>query len=703
MQNRSMPYAKVLVESKSPGIANGLTYEASTVQPGAIVTVPMRKKSVAGIVLGPTKRTGDFDVKSIKEHLHEFPLLPEYALKTAEWMADYYCCSLRQAISPFLPAQRWSDLLPKTYTRVRLLDDEVPVTGVKQKLLVDYLRDENWVSLDKVRSDISVSLATIRSLEQKGLLVVEDHEIFGENGKKYVQYPSLTSAQKRAYEIINKSKKPTLLFGVTGSGKTEVYAQLIADAATDGKQSILLVPEILLTEHTITRFYDVLAPERIAVVHSRLTTAERKHIWRQCRANEIDLVIGSRSALFSPLEHLGVVVIDEEHEWTYKNEQAPRYHARETAEAICTFAGAKFVLGTATPSLESWQRTKTEQYALARIDERYAEQSLPDVSVVDLGEVFFQKDYPLSPTLQNALKETLHNNEQAVLFLNRRGHSSALLCMDCRKRVVSPETQLPFTVHIRHDGRPELVDHTTNTRCPLPAACPNCQSANLIQTGAGTQKLEEVLRSTFPNARLLRADSDTLQHPEQMRSLLQKMKNNEADILLGTQTVVKGLDLPNVTLAAVLVADIGMSLPHFRASERTFQLLTQLTGRSGRAKPGKVILQTFRPEAAEVQFAAMHKTEEFLERELRLREMLQYPPYTPLLRLLFKGPDAQKNATRTHALLSKDAEHTVHVAPTLFSGGKIWQLLVRGKNPRALIASLKDQSFVVDVDPVDCI
>lgn len=698
-----MPYAKVVVESKSPGISDGLTYEADAVAPGTIVSVPMRNKSVAGIVFGDTQHSGNFDVKKIRDTIHQSPLLPAYALQTADWIASYYCCSLRQALSPFLPAQRWSDLLPQKQTRVRLLEEDVQLRGAKQQEIVDYLRDEEWVDERRLREDINPSLATLQTLEKKGVIVREEHELYLPQSKKYITRPTLTLLQQTAYEAIRTSAKPSLLFGVTGSGKTEVYAECIADAVSEGRQAILLVPEILLTEHTITRFHSVLAPERIAVVHSRLTPADRKEIWRQCRANTIDLVIGSRSALFSPLENLGLVVLDEEHEWTYKNEQTPRYHARETAEKLCEFAGAKLLLGSATPSLESWHRAKEGQYTLATIHERFAEQSMPDVTIVDLSDVYFHDSYPLSPTLQLMLEETLQNNEQAVLFLNRRGHSSALLCLDCRRRIVSPETQLPFTVHIRADGRPELVDHTTNLRLPVPGACPHCQSANLINTGAGTQKLEQVLKAKFPKARLLRADSDTLKSPEQMRDLLQRMKNGEADILLGTQTVVKGLDLPNVTLAAVLVADIGMSLPHFRASERTFQMLTQLTGRSGRAKPGRVVIQTFRPDAAEIQLAAQHKTEEFLEREMKMRSLLQYPPVSQMVRLLFRGPTAMSQATSAKKVLSADTNHIIHAAPTLFSGGKIWQVLIRGPQPKQLLQHLQQDDYVVDVDPIECV
>ncbi|MSR86880.1 primosomal protein N', partial [Candidatus Peribacteria bacterium] len=503
------------------------------------------------------------------------------------------------------------------------------------------------------------------------------------------------------------------------------YASLITDVVKNGKQAILLVPEILLTENVIDRFEQLLPRDRIAVLHSRLKPGQRKEEWKRIHRGEVSLVIGSRSALFAPLHQLGLIIIDEEHEWTYKNEQTPRYHARETAEALCRHAGAKLVLGSATPSLESWARAKSEmiggagflpagtaarkaapRYHLARLPDRYGSNALPTVRIVDLAQTEFGSQYPFSQELITAIDERLKKKEQCVLFLNRRGMASALLCMQCRRRVISPESQLPFTVHHRADGTPYLVDHSTGTTGAVPAHCPHCASAELREVGAGTQRIESILQRIFPRARLLRADTDTLETPEQMRALLHKMKNDGADILLGTQTVVKGLDLPNVTLAAVLIADIGLSLPHFRAGERILQLLTQLTGRSGRAKPGEVIIQTFRPDAPEVVAAAKHETERYLEDELKMRTHAGYPPVTSMIRILLRGPDAESRAKKLQAeLLNANARSTeqtkISRAPTLFGGGREWHILLRGLNPRSLLEHINRNEIVIDVDPME--
>jgi primosomal protein N' (replication factor Y) (superfamily II helicase) len=444
--------------------------------------------------------------------------------------------------------------------------------------------------------------------------------------------------------------------------------------------------------------------------------------WRRCREGSIRFVIGSRSALFSPLPDLGLIIIDEEHEWTYKNEQSPRYHAVRVAEqwnngTMEQYENVKLVLGTATPSVDSWYRAQIGDYQLVELPERYGGAQLPSVQVVDLAQIEFGKHYPLSPTLINAVRTRLDKNEQSVLFLNRRGFATSLLCMNCRTRFEDPETHLPYTVHYR-GAHPYLLSHHTGEELEIPAKCPHCQSPNLRSVGAGTQRIESILEDLFPSARILRADADTLKSPEQMRTLLNKMHEGRADILLGTQSVVKGLDLPNVTLAAVLLADVGLSLPHFRAGERVFQLLTQLTGRSGRAKPGEVIIQTFRPNAVEVTLAAAHDVRSYLERELAERKKVHYPPDTQMVRVVFSGPDSQKRAKEFVALFQRrgpegpegpegrgvEKPFVISQSPSLFSRST-WYVFIRGsgKHVREVLKGLPPFEGVVDIDPVECL
>lgn len=703
---------RVITASRSAQIGNGLTYEAdrADIVAGSLVSVPLRNQLVEGIVAEVIQKRAEqeFDVKQIKDILGAEPLLSDAQIRTAQWMSEYYLCSQKQALSLFLPPQPWASVLPKKKTSFRLSTKDQAARGKKQQAVLDALRSGNWMTDDELKTVSGASSSTILSLLEKNQLEskieVEDFAFALPTAADLHASPSFTDGQTSAYNEITSDKRPALLFGITGSGKTEIYAALIADAVRAGKQSILLVPEILLTEHIIERFEALLPRERIAIVHSKLTESQERDTWKRIHRGEVALVIGSRSALFSPVRNLGLVIVDEEHEWTYKNEQTPRYHVRETAQALCRLSGARLLFGTATPSLETWAKTKSGEYLLSRLPERFNGNTLPVVRIVDLATAKFGSSYPLTLPLLDAIQDRLQKKEQSVLFLNHRGMASALLCLQCRRRVVSPASQLPFTVHRQADGASYLLDHTTGVRATIPDSCPHCGSANLKEVGAGTQRIEVLLQKHFPTARLLRADADTLSSIADMQRVLATMRNGEADILLGTQSVVKGLDLPQVTLAAVLVADVGLSLPHFRAGERIFQLLTQLTGRSGRAKPGEVIIQTFRPDAPEITRAALHQTEEFLETELKMRVYSKYPPAMPMIRLLTRGDDAAERAhalQRQIAVAKSDNELIVSSGPTFFSGGKEWQLLLRGSQLKELLKKLNLDHVSIDIDPVE--
>ena len=713
-------FTNVVTSSRSAGIRSGLTYESdnTTLRPGSLVRVPLRRSIVEGIVTEILEKREEtaYDLKQIKEVLGEQPLLTNAQLKTARWVAEYYMTDMRHALSVFLPPPPWKTLLPNEVSGYRLGRrvsgvGTVAIRGQKQQYVAEFMNGKNWVSEKELREETGTSVATLKGLVAKGLLVSErqreqpeGHAVM--NAASFIkEMPPLTPLQLKLYEEIKCDRRPSLLFGITGSGKTHIYMQLIADAIRSGGQAIVLVPEILLSEHAFDQFERGFDRRIVSILHSRLKPAERRREWKRIHSGEVGLVIGSRSAIFAPLNNLKLIIIDEEHEWTYKNEQAPRYHARETAEELARNAKAKLILGTATPSVESWSRSKAGVYHLAHLPERYQRQALPTVRIIDLADVRFGKLYPFSPPLLEAIAERLKKQEQSILFLNRRGSASALLCLDCRRRVVSPESQLPFTVHTGPDGKLILIDHTSGIRAPVPALCPHCSSVRLYAVGAGTERIEQILKTQFPSARLLRADSDVLQDPLQMRALLSTMKKGEADILLGTQMVTKGLDLPEVTLAAVLVADVGLSLPHFRAGERIWQMLTQLTGRSGRRKDGEVIIQTFRPDAPEVRHAAAHTSEEFLDQELKLRIAAGYPPATKMIRLLVRGPSAEHRARALQNLLQKRTGSTdrISCSASIFSGGKTWQILMRGNELKSMLAAIDLSDVSIDIDPIETI
>ncbi len=710
-------FCTVLTASKSGGIGNGLTYDAGDldVRPGLLVRVPLRNRLVEAIVVNVQREApvSEYDLKKVHSIFHPIPLLSEEQIATVRWMAEYYVTTLRQAIGVWLPAPPWIKLLPKKSNFYRAAPkDAALVRGTKQQVMLETLQGREWMGEEDLLRETDSSKATLRGLVTKGFIEEESRETLHRNDRNHTvhlkQLPVLTSAQQTVESTMRQDARPSLLFGVTGSGKTEIYAQLVADAIRAGKQAIVLVPEILLTEHSIHRYQSLLDRDRIAVIHSRLTIAARRALWQRVHRGEIGLVLGSRSALFAPVRKLGAVIIDEEHEWTYKNEQTPRYHAREVAEELCRQFGAKLILGTATPSLEAWARAKEGRYHMDRLPERYKEQALPDVRIVDLAQVNFGTMYPFSPPLLDAIEARLQRGEQSVLFLNRRGIATSILCLQCRRRIVSPESQLPFTVHLSRQGRPYLLDHTSGHIADVPSLCPHCQSPRLLAVGAGTQKVEDLLQRKFPRARILRADADTLAHPDQMRALLATMRERRADILLGTQSVVKGLDLPEVTLAAVILADVGLSLPHFRAGERIFQLLTQLTGRSGRAKQGEVIIQTFRPDAPEIVAASRHETEKYLDQELKLRTYTGYPPAQEMLRLLLRedpgGTRAKRIVMNLQAQIDRRSVRiSVKAAPTFFGGGKVWQILLRGERPKELIKLTDIGDAVIDVDPMETV
>ncbi len=697
----------IVTSARTSALGNGLSYAGPEgIAPGSLVRVPLRGKFIEGIVIQQAESSSDFTLKEIHEVLSEEPLLSPAQLQTLQWMSREYCCSLRHALSVWLPPPPWQSVLPKEQTWYRLADTEAEVRGAKQQLILEMLRGGNAMEESVLREEADASLATLRGLTEKGILQRESRKELYDVTPATLDRLPLSEAQQQCYQDIKAEPKPSVLFGVTGSGKTHVYASLIADCIEAGKHALLLTPEILLSEFTQQRFTSLIDSQAIAVLHSRLTPAERRDTWRRIRSGQVRLVIGSRSALFSPLQNLGVVILDEEHEWTYKNEQTPRYHARETAEALCMFSKAKLILGSATPSLETWNRCKAGRYALHRLPDRHGGATMPTVRIIDLATANFGSLYPLTTPLLEAIESRIQKKEQSILFLNRRGTASALLCLDCRRRVVSPESQLPFTVHVDYSGSPYLLDHSSGLRSAVPERCPACQSARLHAVGAGTQRLENLIQRQFPNARVLRADTDTLTKPDQMKELLDTMQRGEADILLGTQIVAKGLDLPKVTLAAVLVADVGLSLPHFRAGERVFQLLTQLTGRSGRFQAGEVIIQTYRPDAPEVKLAAEHQTETYLEQELKLRTYAKYPPTTRMVRLSIRGPHAADRAKTCAATLRKkvspEGSLLLSASPTLFEP-KTWHILIRGANPLSVLQNINLDDIVVDVDPLDCV
>ncbi len=512
-----------------------------------------------------------------------------------------------------------------------------------------------------------------------------------------------------------------LLHGVTGSGKTELYLRALEKAVAAGRQGIVLAPEISLTPQTVRRFAGRF-PGRVAVVHSKLTPGERYDAWRRAREGEVDVVVGSRSALFAPLPAIGVIVVDEEHDAAYKQVRTPRYHAREAAVQLARLHGAVTLLGSATPSLESAFKARRGLYTLLTLPRRVMGHregdeikmlALPPVSIVDMrAELRAGNRSMFSRALHDALSQTLARGEQAIIFLNRRGTATFVMCRDCGEVIRCPRCKIPLTHH-RGDV---LVCHHCNYRQPMPKVCPHCGSHRIKTFGAGTERVMDALRAEFPQARPLRWDRDVTGGKTSHEAILQDFIDHKADVLVGTQMIAKGLDLPLVTLVGVLSADTGLFLPDFRAAERAFQILMQVAGRAGRSElGGQVIFQTYHPRHYAIVAASQHDYEAFYHTEMRFRQEQGYPPYRRITRLLYLDTSRERCQQETARVaqdlrnraraLGRDDFSLIGPAPAFFSRerGKFrWHIIFRAEEPGALLAGVSlSPHWRIDVDPVD--
>ena len=478
---------------------------------------------------------------------------------------------------------------------------------------------------------LHITLPVIRALEEQGVLVMESEQVYrnpvrggSREAPKITFTPEQQAAVSRFEQDYREGRRNTyLLYGVTGSGKTEVYMEMIRQVVQMGKQAIVLIPEIALTYQTVMRFYRYFG-QRVSIMNSRLSAGERYDQMMRAKAGEVDVMIGPRSALFTPFPDLGLIVIDEEHEPTYKSEQVPRYHARETAVKRAELEGAGVVLGSATPSLEAMYRARKGEYVLLTMKNRSRMQSMAQVHIADLrAELKEGNRSILSRRLQELMEERLEKKEQIMLFLNRRGYSGFVSCRECGQAVKCPHCNVSLSVH--RGGK--MVCHYCGYEQPKVTRCPECGSPYIGEFRAGTQQIEDLVKKRFPEAKILRMDMDTTRQKDAHEKILEAFANEEADILVGTQMIVKGHDFPNVTLVGVLAADMSLYTDDYRSGERTFQLLTQAAGRAGRGeRPGDVVIQTYDPGHYAIEAAAAQDYEMFYEQEIAYREMMGYPP-----------------------------------------------------------------------------
>ena len=625
---------------------------------GAIVKVPFGKanKLRLGVVTRVKESAEGDNIKPVHSAVADRFSFTDEMLGLCLFLKEYTLSTFGEAARTVLPPGALSERLNVKYDKrcvLKLSADEAKAlleakgrAGIKsqgQRAVIEYLTDIGSADYELVRALVGVSPANISALSEKGIIEISATESIRNPYAEYAREQDrseivLTRAQRTAYETIEElylcdEPKAALLFGVTGSGKTKVIMKAIDKTVADKKSVILMVPEIALTPQTVAIFCRRYG-ERVAVIHSSLSAGERLDAWRRIRRGEVDLVIGTRSAVFAPLSNLGMIVIDEEHEHTYKSESDPKYHARDVAAYRCGKNRALMLLASATPSLESFYKAETGKYTLVPMRERYGGIKLPDALIVDMREeIRLGNTSPISDRLLNSLRECGERGEQAILFLNRRGYNSQISCKNCGDVITCPRCSVSLTYHTGERGG-RLLCHLCGYSEPTPKKCPSCGSEHISFLGYGTQKVEGELSEYIPEMKVMRMDADTTSGKLSYDRMLDDFRSEKADILLGTQMVAKGHDFPKVTLVGVVLADTSLYVSDFRASERTFSLLTQVIGRAGRAKEGGLaVIQTYSPKNEIIRLACLQDYEKFYEGEIAIRRELSYPPFCDMVSL----------------------------------------------------------------------
>ena len=594
--------------------------------------------------INPAKLKPIFDVIDLQ------PLVRPGLLPLAEWISQYYLCPLGSVIETIVPTGVRSQAGSREVLFLGIADEHLDrwrnlkLTELQRLIMGAIETNGEALTTKELTETIGCTLAPIAALRRKGILVAltrriqqRTHEIKAEQRTSdLVLNTEQQAALDRISESVEAGRHETfLMLGITGSGKTEVYIRAIQKVVAHGHQAIVLVPEISLTPQTRQRFRSRF--ERVAVLHSHLTAAERSWHWNQIAEGQVDVVIGARSAVFAPVPRLGLIVIDEEHDGSFKQDNAPRYHAREVAQWRAKHESAPLVLGSATPSLESYQRAQRGEFKLINLHNRVLNLPLPDVVTIDMRLDFAhgKKITAISQKLRQEIRRALDEGGQVILLLNRRGYATRVQCPGCGKAIYCPDCSIPMT---HHRAGEKLACHYCDHQIPQPGVCPECGCNAIRFSGLGTQRLEEIITSLFPDVPCTRMDTDTMKKPGSHEAALAKFRSGETRILLGTQMIAKGLDFPNVTLVGVVNADSALHFPDFRAAERTFGLVTQVAGRSGRGpKGGRVLVQTFSPDHPAIIAATHHDFEAFAGYELPIREQTYFPPFGNLARLVTRS------------------------------------------------------------------
>lgn len=716
-------YANIIIDISHEKLDRTFQYRIpekllDQIHPGTPVEIPFGRsnRKIRGYVVEVTEEPefAPERIKPVSHVIREGIPIEGQLIALAAWMRENFGGTMNQALKTVLPVkqkttekeQRLIWLKPDPTTAKSLLGELQRKHQTARARLLEALLEQSPLPYETVTQKLNITVSVIRAMQERELIRVESIRSWRnplDQMKKQGTVVTLNPAQQQIVTGIENGwrsgdERPCLIHGVTGSGKTEVYMELIKSVLREGKQAIVLIPEIALTFQTVLRFYNHFG-ERVSILNSRMSPGERSDQFERAKRGLLDVMIGPRSALFTPFQNLGVIIIDEEHEAAYKSETVPRYHARETAIARGMLCGAHVVLGSATPSVESYDRAQQGQYRLFEMKERVSARPLPTVYTVDLREELRNGNRSiLSDRLRKLMTDRLEKKEQIMLFLNRRGVAGFVSCRSCGEVIKCPHCDVSLNLH--NDGK--LVCHYCGYQQPMVKKCPSCGSSYVGGFKAGTQKIEQYVRQQFPSARVLRMDLDTTRKKGGYESILSAFSNQEADILIGTQMIVKGHDFPNVTLVGILAADLSLHISDYRAPERTFQLLTQAAGRAGRGcRQGEVVIQTYQPEHYSIVTAAAQDYEAFFQQEIFFREMLHYPPKWHMLvvhaasekeMLVKQAQDMLKYKLLTK--MEKEKEHLQIIGPAdaavsrindifrkvLYVKAEDYQLLVHAKN-----------------------
>lgn len=684
--------AKVIVDIATSELDKIFDYKIgySNAKEGSRVVVPFGKFKTEGFVISvsETSTYPEEKLKQIIRVVDEIPALTKENLDLANYIKDKYHVSMASVLRLFLPSEMRTGKVRKKTANFCALNNQTPLndminslkkTAEKQKSVLLYLNENGKTKTSILNETFSPSAVT--ALKNKGYLIQTEEQVVRtpykdlQSAEKKVQ---LTFEQLTAVNSVLNSDKPTLIKGVTGSGKTEVYLKLIEDTVKNGKTAIMLVPEISLTPQTFSRLRARFG-DKCAIIHSGLSAGEKFDEWWRLRSGEAVIAIGARSAVFAPLSNLGIIIIDEEHDGSYESETSPRYLTIDVAEERVKLTGAKLVLGSATPKLESYLKAKNGEYNLAEMKERVNKKPMPEIIIADMRqEVRHGNISPFSVALKCELENTLNSGNQAIIFLNRRGYSQKIICRECG--YVAKCLNCDVALHY-HQAEDILKCHFCNSQYHNLTACPECGSISINYSGTGTQKVVSELNKLYPNAKILRMDNDTTQNKESHFKILKEFGEKKADILVGTQMIAKGHDFPSVTLVGILDADMSLYFSDYRSGERTYQLITQVAGRSGRAdNKGKVVLQTYSPKNPILQSAVSYDYESFYKREISIRKASYFPPFADVVRIMVESEEEDLAIKTLKAVFEKAREVYKKYQPSFIYFDKMKSPVKRIKN-----------------------